>query len=185
MGTTPTYQLPYPESPDPADVPIDTKELAERLDAVLAQIAAAATPVGAPIPWLVSQIPAGYREFDGSAIVQATHPKLYALYGATIPDLRGRFLFGQDGGHAVGSTGGEAAHLLTAGESGMPSHGHPMQGVSVVPDNDPSTIGVHRGGYWGYPADGSGIGAAPAVNATQAHNTMPPYRACRWITVAG
>ena len=38
-----------------------------------------ATLVGAPIPWLPSTIPGGYREFDGSAIVSGTHPQLFAL----------------------------------------------------------------------------------------------------------
>jgi hypothetical protein len=36
MGLTPIYELPYPESPDPADVPTDMRELAERVEAVLA-----------------------------------------------------------------------------------------------------------------------------------------------------
>ena len=35
MGTTPTYLLPYPEATDPADVPIDMKELAERIEAIV------------------------------------------------------------------------------------------------------------------------------------------------------
>jgi hypothetical protein len=35
MGITPVYQLPYPESSDPADVPIDMRELAERMEAIL------------------------------------------------------------------------------------------------------------------------------------------------------
>lgn len=34
MGSTPTYLLPYPELTDPADVPLDMKELADRLEAV-------------------------------------------------------------------------------------------------------------------------------------------------------
>ena len=88
MGTTPNYQLPYPETSDPATVPVDVRELADRLEVRARAVAAAAPPVGSPIPWLVTAIPAGYREFDGSAIVQATHPKLYALFGATMPDSR-------------------------------------------------------------------------------------------------
>ena len=35
MGTTPTYALPYPELTDVANVPADTRELAERVEAVL------------------------------------------------------------------------------------------------------------------------------------------------------
>jgi hypothetical protein len=36
MGTTPVYQLPYPEPSDPADVPIDLRELADALEAKIA-----------------------------------------------------------------------------------------------------------------------------------------------------
>ena len=39
MGTTPVYQLPYPEQPDPADVPTDLRELAERVEVEPGQIA--------------------------------------------------------------------------------------------------------------------------------------------------
>lgn len=35
MGSTPTYALPYPETGDPADVSLDMRELAERIEAVL------------------------------------------------------------------------------------------------------------------------------------------------------
>jgi hypothetical protein len=34
MGTTPIYALPYPEPVDPADVPLDLRELAERIEAI-------------------------------------------------------------------------------------------------------------------------------------------------------
>src|SRR5215475_514814 len=34
MGATTKYQLPWPEPPDPADVPTDMRELAERVEAV-------------------------------------------------------------------------------------------------------------------------------------------------------
>lgn len=38
MGTTPVYALPYPAATDPADVPVDMQELAERVEAVLATL---------------------------------------------------------------------------------------------------------------------------------------------------
>jgi hypothetical protein len=41
MGTTPIYALPYPEATDPADVPTDMRELAERIEAVLGSGSAA------------------------------------------------------------------------------------------------------------------------------------------------
>jgi hypothetical protein len=36
MPTTPIYAIPYPAATDPADVPLDMQELAERVEAVLA-----------------------------------------------------------------------------------------------------------------------------------------------------
>jgi hypothetical protein len=35
MGTTPVYALPYPEAVEPADVPLDMRELAERVELAL------------------------------------------------------------------------------------------------------------------------------------------------------
>ena len=170
MGQTTNLALPYPEQSDPADVPTDLRELAERVDTVL-------PPVGSPMPWLVSAIPAGYREFDGSAIVQATHPKLYALFGATMPDLRGRVLMGTDGTHAIGTAGGEAAHALTVPE--MPSHTH--DGYIYV-NAQPTGIGGNT-----VAAFNTGTGALVALPAggNGSHNNLQPYRTVRWITVAG
>jgi hypothetical protein len=37
MGTTPKYQLPYPELADPADVPTDMHELADAVENALSQ----------------------------------------------------------------------------------------------------------------------------------------------------
>jgi hypothetical protein len=46
MGSTPIYALPFPEATDPADVPLDVRELAERLEAVVVPgVAAGQIPV--------------------------------------------------------------------------------------------------------------------------------------------
>ena len=47
MPTTPVYALPYPAASDPADVPVDMQELAERIALVLGG-ALSATPPGSP-----------------------------------------------------------------------------------------------------------------------------------------
>jgi len=75
--------------------------------------------VGAPIPWIATGIPAGYLEFNGQAIDAGTYPELAALFGANLPDLRGRFLMGDA---SAGAMGGEATHALSVTE--MPSHNH-------------------------------------------------------------
>lgn len=142
MPSTPTYAIPYPSDTDPADVPADMQEMADRLEVVLGQVAALGVPVGSPIAWLVSGIPAGYREFDGSAIVQATHPQLFAIFGSTIPDLRGRVMLGQGGapGAAVGATGG--AHQITLDPTHMPVHAHTVGSHRHIVDSH-----GHGGGY--------------------------------------
>jgi len=144
--------------------------------------------VGAPVAWLLAAIPNGYREFDGSAIVQATHPQLYALFGATIPDLRGLMMLGASGTYAVGSSGGEASHTLSTNE--MPSHGHQVQGP------DSHTWGANYGTVSGFAtfsyspsivnggSYGGGILRALEAGGGASHNNLPPYRAVRWITVA-
>jgi microcystin-dependent protein len=178
MGATTNYALPYPEAADPADVPTDVRELAERLDVVLSQIAATVPPVGAPIPWLVSAIPAGYLEFAGQAITQVQYPKLYALFGATLPDLRGRYLMGVDGTHGIGTAGGAATHTLTLTE--MPVHDHPILyntlAIAAGAANIPSVGGPYQ--------DATGQ-TVKSAGGGQGHNNLPPYRTVRWLTLAG
>lgn len=150
-------------------------------DAIAAALAVSGgTPVGTPIPWLVSTIPTGFREFDGSAIVQATHPQLYALYGATLPDLRGKFLLGADGSHAVGTTGGAFSVALTGGQ--MPAHNHSLPSKYTFDPHNHTGGGVAEG-----PAPNGGYGSTQYTSTEgsgSAHENTPPYRAVRWITAA-
>ena len=188
-GTTPSYQLPYPEQSDPADVPVDIRELADRLEVVLAQLdaqldavqagAAGVAPVGAAIPWLVSSIPAGYLEFNGQAITQATYPKLYALFGANLPNLRDRVLLGAGASYGDGVQGGEVNHVLSAAE--MPSHSHGVARSTVAYSGNP---GVPLASHSPAPNTAEDFFSG-YVGGGAAHNNMQPFRAVRWITVAG
>lgn len=62
-----------------------------------------ALPFGVPIPWPVSTPPDGWITMSGQAITAAQYPKLYALYGASLPDLRGEFIRGWDNARGVDS----------------------------------------------------------------------------------
>lgn len=57
----------------------------------------------APIPYAKTTAPAGYLLMMGQAISAATYPKLYALYGANLPDMRGMFIRGWDNGRGIDS----------------------------------------------------------------------------------
>lgn len=91
-------------------------------------LATAAPPqtvlIGAPMPWLVAGIPTGFLEFNGQAIVQATYPELYRLFGAALPDLRGRTLLGANPTYPIGTPGGAATVALTGPQSGIRNHAH-------------------------------------------------------------
>lgn len=107
------------------------------------------------------------------------------------PDLRDRFIVGSGSNYAIGATGGEATHILTANE--MPSHTHDFH---VLRDN------AHSSTYQTKAlASGSGTSASDYVqayqcrtnNATnlmetagggQAHENRPPYYALAFIMKA-
>ena len=56
-----------------------------------------------PQPYPKTIPPSGYLSLAGQAITQAQYPKLYGLYGATLPDLRGEFIRGFDNGRGIDS----------------------------------------------------------------------------------
>lgn len=58
-------------------------------------------PVGVPVPWPTSTPPAGWITMSGQSISQSQLPKLYAAYGAKLPDLRGEFIRGWDNGRGL------------------------------------------------------------------------------------
>jgi len=66
-------------------------------------------PKGGIIMWSGADVPVGWALCNGAK---------------GTPDLRDRFIVGSGGGYLVGGIGGEAAHLLTTAESGLPAHNH-------------------------------------------------------------
>lgn len=137
----------------------------------------------------VATEPTGWLKCDGRAVPRSTYAALYAALGGAssphgqgdgtttfnLPDYAGRAIVGTGSGtglttRSLGTKFGEENHLLTASESGLPSHAHGYDaghnstdlagGFSATADSD--TNGVNTT----HPAGGS--------NATNAHNTCQP-----------
>lgn len=97
-------------------------------------------PAGIVIPFAGSVAPEGYLLCDGSAVSRSTYADLFEAIGTTygsgdssttfnVPDLSGRVVLGVSQSHALGTSGGEAEHVLTEQElpahtHTVPSHGH-------------------------------------------------------------
>jgi microcystin-dependent protein len=79
---------------------------------------AAAVPAGLIAPYGSATPPTGWLLCNGQATTG--YPILTAMYGATVPDLRDKFVMG-DGG-ALPNTGGAATVALST--ANMPSHSH-------------------------------------------------------------
>src|SRR4249919_2732418 len=90
-------------------------------------------PIGTIKAYSGQTVPTNWAIADGRTLDKTVYPELFNaigyIYGGSgnnfnLPDLRGKFLYGSSSATLadLGTTGGEATHVLTAGE--MPSHGH-------------------------------------------------------------
>lgn len=100
--------------------------------------------------------------------LQATSPA--SLFGGTWTPISDKFLYGT-GSYAAGSSGGEAAHVLSVNE--MPSHNHAMPVIEA---------GMGKGSYNYVQYDGWNVNNpnrlySDAAGGGQAHNNMPPFYA--------
>ena len=93
----------------------------------------------------------GWKLCDGNSLVRTNFPALFAAIGTTygsidptsfkLPDLRGRTLIGAGKGTIPGSTTAflsnyilgerEGAEAVGLGQTNMPPHGHPYNGVAL------------------------------------------------------
>lgn len=106
-------------------------------------------PAGIVMPFAGSTAPHGYLLCDGSAVSRTDYADLFTAIGTTygsgdgsttfnVPDLSGRVVLGVSQSHALGTTGGEATHVLTEQElpahsHTVPSHGHNNDITATTP----------------------------------------------------
>ena len=106
--------------------------------------------VGSIIISTSSVIPTGYLVCDGSAIDRSQYSELFAVIGTmygpgdglntfNLPNLSGKVAVGPASGLALGSTGGEATHVLQSSEivahtHDVPSHTHTSSIVAKTPE---------------------------------------------------
>jgi len=105
------------------------------MDNLIAGTQASSTPPGCILPFAGSTVPADWLLCDGSSKLAATYPALAAvlgnLYGTggglyptwfSLPDLRGSFLRGLDGGRGVDA--GRVLGSTQLPQAELPSHQH-------------------------------------------------------------
>ena len=94
----------------------------------------AAMPSGGIIIWSkpIADIPSGWYLCDGAN---------------GTPNLGGKFIQGAGSGYAVGSSGGEASHILTTNE--MPVHTHAQDPHGHSASMSPATVHTEADAFWG------------------------------------
>lgn len=156
--------------------------------------------VGEIVLWAGSSAPddAFWLVCDGSHVSSADYPDLWAVIGTTyggsgatdfaLPDLGGRAVIGENGSHALASTGGAEAVTLTGAE--MPSHshidtGHTHAEGSALPSLGAAIVGVPVPSAVPSPSV-TAPGSASLTNSGGggSHENMQPYLALRYYIVA-
>lgn len=151
-------------------------------------------PLGTVELWAGKGVPEGYLLCDGQQLRQTDYPELFAAIGTAynngydyngrrltttegffrLPDLRSRFVVGQNAGDddykEVGAIGGEKTHRLSVEE--LPAHSHTLH---TVPWGRRFT-----GGGSANQLD-AGEGATGNTGGNRAHENRPPYYALAYI----
>lgn len=146
-------------------------------------------PVGTSIEGYWTTAPAGFLLEDGTVLVRATYPQLFAVMGTThntggetslqfrLPDSRGRAQVGKAASGTFGTLGaklGTETEQLTAAQSGVPAHSHPSQNSGSFLSTG---TGASNGNWVGTGASfqyNTTTANNAAANAAAAHNNIQP-----------
>ncbi len=156
--------------------------------------------IGTIQAYITTNPPNGCLICDGTIYDKSDYPTLYDLLDPVYqisgtqfatPDLRGQFLLGESGSHAIGDTGGAETVTLTVDE--MPSHSHIADPHSHTYDYPTVNLDLENVGV----PDVFGAGNPPIPSLTssevvtlqntggdEAHNNMPPFTVVRYCIVA-
>ena len=91
-----------------------------------------------PIPYPKLIPPSGFLVMMGQDIVESIHPKLFALYGSKLPDMRAYMIRGLDNGRGIDVN----RVILSEQMDDVKSHGH----TTVMKDAENSIGGYAAGG---------------------------------------
>ena len=144
-------------------------------------------PAGIVMPFAGSVAPEGYLLCDGSAVSRSTYSELFTAIGTTygagdgsttfnVPDLSGRVVLGVSQSHALGTSGGEAAHTLTENE--LPAHTHTVPSHGHENDISAKTPVLSHGG-------GNVINGTTTATASVATNAAVSAHAAADCTMSG
>lgn len=164
-------------------------------------------PAGIVMPFAGSTAPQGYLLCDGSAVSRTDYADLFTAIGTTygagdgettfnVPDLSGRVIIGVSQSHALGTTGGEATHVLTEQElpahsHTVPAHGHANDIAAKTPElKHTITQPVFKYNKAGTTSTGNGSGETGIVstntpNASRSANVAIANHAASNCTMSG
>lgn len=149
-------------------------------------ISGSSTPIGTITAYGGSTAPSGWLMCDGSEVSRAEYSLLFDAIGTAygegdggttfnLPSMAGRATIGSSASHALGSTGGEESHALTASEL-------PKDYASIYARMNSSSVYAPLSLYGN---QGKDITVITFSGDGKAFNVMQPYLAVNYIIYAG
>jgi microcystin-dependent protein len=163
-------------------------------------------PVGSTMLWHMDMPPDRWIICDGSGVLKADYPQLWALFGSKygssvdyfgVPDLRGRSPFGADFTTILDATAGALTHTLTTAQ--IPAHSHGITDPGHTHRVPKQSVTVNAGVNVATPAARTDNPATPhiisdsattgiSINGTGgggAHNNLHPVLGVNFIVYGG